>query len=214
MKPKSVTIVEDHRPTARTIASTLNDSGRFRVSKILHDVDNRSKELAASPTDVLLLDVELQFDKTAGADRLKKLRSVLPETTKIVMLSVVENTDVIFNCLRDGAAGFLIKDDALSKIAEFLDEILEGRLTISATVARRIRLFFASLPNSVRIEGGLSGRQHQVIELISKGLEDADIAKALEIRPSTVKAHAGLAIEKLHAANRPHAVRQYLESST
>ena len=213
--PATVTIIEDDSDTANAIADTINASGTYSVLAKFPRLQSALTALRKGPQpDIVLLDIAMPNDENAGVECLASIRAHLPAESIIVVVSIMNLPRTIFPCLRDGASGYFVKDDGVQNLPAFLDSIRAGRSWISPSVAARVAEYFSNLPSDTRDHHQLSKREHEVIELISLGFSDAEIGRTLEISPHTARTHVNRALQKLHAVNRAHGVRKYLNGET
>ena len=189
-----VLLVEDHFLARTALRSVLN--GRFEVN-VAGEAESGEQALALYDTvapDVTLMD--LRLPGMSGFDAITAIRKKHREA-RIVVLSNYEGSEDIFRALRAGAMGYLTKDASGDQV---LDAIL--------TVRRGVRY----LPPAVRDLlahrlplAELTPREHQILTLITKGLNNRDIAKELDIADKTVRVHVSSVLEKMNARDRTQA---------
>ncbi len=133
--------------------------------------------------------------------------------TQILMLTVHEDSDAIFNSLSAGAKGYLLKPPRAAELLAAVRDVIAGGSPMSGVIARRVVQSFASGPVPTRETEGLSPREIEVLDLLSKGYAYKEIAAHLGVSYSTVHTHIERIYDKLHVHSRSHAVAKYLGGS-
>jgi DNA-binding NarL/FixJ family response regulator len=159
--------------------------------------------------DVLLLDVRMP-----GTDGLQALRAIVttPElaATRVIVLTTFELDEYVFEALRDGASGFLIKDTEPGELLRAIRVVADGGSLLSPGVTRRvIGEFVARWPRRPTPHPGLrtlTEREREVLVLVAEGLSNKEIAERLVISPATARTHVHRAMSKLHAHDRAQLV--------
>ncbi|MDA2803779.1 response regulator [Nocardiopsis suaedae] len=159
--------------------------------------------------DVLLMDVRMP-----DVDGIRALKEITadPELsgTRVVVLTTFELDEYVFEALRSGAAGFLIKDSPPEELLRAIRLASEGESLLSPSVTRRVISAFAS--SSPSGEGprpdlsGLTEREREVLALVGEGLSNGEIAERLFVSPATARTHVSRAMVKLHARDRAQLV--------
>ena len=152
---------------------------------------------------VILMDVRMPG--CDGIEATRRIKAELPQT-KVIMLTISEEEEDLFDAIRSGAHGYLLKNIRPEELFEMLDGALRGEAVIAPSMAQRIFQAFVSQAHR-RIEIGevqveLSPREIEVLELASEGVTNKDIADRLYISVGTVKNHIHNILEKLHLKNR------------
>ena len=159
--------------------------------------------------DVVLMDVRMPV-----MDGLEALRSIGedPElaATRVVVLTTFELDEYVFEALRSGASGFLIKDSEPADILRAVRVVARGESLLSPTVTRRVIGEFAGRPAPRRTPvpslDPLTDREREVVALVAEGLTNDQIAERLVVSPATVRTHVGRAMSKLDARDRAQLV--------
>ena len=203
-----VLIADDHAPTRAGIRLTLDEHG----FDVVADESNAAAAVAAARRerpDVCLLDVHMPG---SGIEAAAAIRADLPDT-HIVMLTVSRNDSDLFEALRAGAAGYLLKDLDPAQLVAELEAVLDGQAALPRNLVTRLmeefrrrdrRGWVLLAPRSGR---ELTSREWEVLELMRGGSSTAEIAKQLSISATTVRRHVGAILEKLQVADRNAAVR-------
>lgn len=160
--------------------------------------------------DVVLMDINLGGDEN-GIDCVKELKPQIPKTN-FMMCTVYEENEKIFEALRAGASGYLLKKTAPAKMLEAIRELYEGGAPMSSQIARKVVAAFQQVASANRDQDkldDLSHREKEILEQLSKGLMYKEIAAELFISSETVRKHVYHIYEKLHVTNRIEAVNKY-----
>ena len=164
--------------------------------------------------DVVLMDVEMP--NCGGLEATRQIKHEFPHV-KIVILSVVDDYDTIFEAIKSGAQGYLLKNLEAYQLFDMLDGLRRGDAPLSGSIAAKILMEFnrpAVAEKALPMQEELSERERQVLELLVTGMTNKEIAEVLVITENTVKTYLGNILAKLHLQNRiqaaVYAVRQGL----
>lgn len=161
----------------------------------------------ARKADVVMMDVRMpRLDGLAAARRLNELGS----PTRVVMLTTFDLDEYVYDALRAGASGFLLKDATSDQLVAAVRIAADGNAMLGPTITRRLiaefgRKIGARKPSVARLEA-LSEREREVLGLIAEGLSNAEIAQRLHLGETTVKSHVGHILTKLDLRDRIQAV--------
>jgi DNA-binding NarL/FixJ family response regulator len=206
-----VVIADDHAPTRADIRMSLEREPRFRVAAEAPDAFAAIEAAARERPDVCLLDVHMPGGGVAAT---WEISARLPQT-KIVMLTVSREEADLFAALRAGAAGYLLKDMDPRRLPHALDDVLRGVAAMPRPlVAGLIREFRDRSPRrraavAEGLEGRLTSREWQVLDLVRQDLPTAQIARRLVLSPVTVRTHINSILRKLGVADRRELVRRF-----
>jgi DNA-binding NarL/FixJ family response regulator len=167
-----------------------------------------SRALAASP-DIILMDVNMP--KVSGVEATRSISEALPDV-RIVMLTVSDTDENLFESIKAGAVGFLTKDVSPDDVTAAIRETMQGESSLSPFVAARMVKYIqrGGLEQARKPPTNLTEREDEILRLIARGARDREIAEQLFISESTVKKHVQNVLRKLHARNRVEAV-SYLD---
>jgi two-component system NarL family response regulator len=200
MEPIRVLLVDDHQLFRRGVASLL--SGREDI-EVVGEASNgaeaveRARELMP---DVILMDIKMpELDGLAAT---KQLKAEMPYV-RIMMLTVSETDEDLFEAIKAGASGYLLKNVDPDYLVACVQQVQRGEVPIAPTMAAKI-LRELTAPAESTIQA-LTGRERQVLELLPGGLANKEIAFQLKISENTVKNHLRNILEKLHLQNRVQA---------
>jgi DNA-binding NarL/FixJ family response regulator len=155
--------------------------------------------------------MDINLGGISGIEVVRKLKEEMPETL-FMMCTIYEEDEKIFEALRAGASGYILKKTAPDKLLNAITELYEGGAPMSSQIARKVVATFknkTSAAVSAESLGVLSRREKEILESLSKGLLYKEIADILYISPQTVRKHVYHIYEKLHVSNRIEAVNKY-----
>ncbi|MFC3852742.1 response regulator [Salinispirillum marinum] len=198
--PHHILIVEDHPEVCQTLRADSRIA--FPGCHILTaETLQKAQTLCAHSTfDLILLDIGLPDGE--GTEVLRK--PGVPEQTTVVVTTLFDDDEHLFEALRLGALGYLLKDDTGTDMVEALQGILAGRPPLSPSIAKRILQSFAPKPT----QHMLSPREEEVLILISRGYSAREAAQALAVSAHTVADYVKSVYRKLHINNRAEATAE------
>ena len=205
--PTNVSIVEDNEQLRTTLARVLNRAEGFRCVSHYGSAETALEGLPKDKPEVVLMDINLPG--LNGVECVRKLKQVAPQI-QIVMLTVYEDTDNIFNALAAGASGYLLKRTTTPELLESIREVLRGGSPMTAHIARKVVLSFQKSAASVEATEDLSPREREVLDLLSQGFLYKEIAEKLGISYETVHTYVRRIYEKLQVRTRTEAVAKFL----
>ncbi len=209
-----VLIADDHAPTRLGVRQSLEDGG-FEVVAEVSDAAAAVRAAERERPDACVLDVHMPG---SGIKAAREIAQQLPEAA-VVMLTVSRNDEDLFEALRAGAAGYLLKDTDPARLPHALHGVLAGEAALPRSLVTRLIDEYRGpgrrrrLPLRGRRGVELTSREWQVIELLRDGLSTAQIAERLSLSPVTVRRHVSSLLGKLDAPDRDAAVRMLDESS-
>jgi|SRR5436190_17846445 len=205
--PITVSIVEDNRGTRNTISSILRKSEGIQCVSVHETGEDALENIPKYQPRVVLMDINLPG--MSGIECVARLKQKLPET-EVLMITAYEDPEPIFDCLRAGASGYLLKTVPLTEVVEAIHRSTQGGVPMSASVARRLIGFFNEPQKSSSEVEALSNREREVLEFLAQGFYDKDIADKLGISIGTVRNHLQRMYRKLHVRSRTEAVLKFL----
>lgn len=205
---KTLWIVEDHAAFRRTLVRVLNSEPDLKCPR---DFDSCEKALAAlagddSP-DLILLDVGLPG--MSGLDGIRLFKERAPKSL-IVILTVFEDDDKVFQAICAGAAGYLLKTSSVAEITQAVRDALAGGSPMNPRIARRVLDMFSKLAPK-QSDYGLSEREKEILQLMTTGLIKKEIADRLTLSIHTVDTYLRRIYEKLEVNTRTGAVAKALK---
>jgi DNA-binding NarL/FixJ family response regulator len=210
MKEITVCIVDDVSELRQALEEIVSTAEGYKCIGTMSNAAEAISKIPLLNPNVVLMDINLG-DTESGIDCVKQLKPVMP-STNFMMCTVYEDDEKIFEALRAGASGYVLKKTEPQKLLEAIKELHEGGAPMSSQIARKVVFAFRDKPvsqASSRAIEQLSFREKQILEELSRGLMYKEIASVLFISPETVRKHVYHIYEKLHVTNRVEAVNKY-----
>lgn len=208
MKQARVLLADDHVLFREGLAGIIGNQPDMQVVGEANDGLEAFVKAQELKPDLILMDV--QMPGMDGIEAARQVKQVLPETI-IVMLTVRSDDELLFEALKNGAQGYLLKEIRSQELLEMLRGALRGEAAISPTLAGRVLSEFRRLSKGGIVEqeddNGLTEREQQVLVQASNGATDKEIAAALSISLNTVKTHIRNILAKLHVSTRREAAK-------
>lgn len=203
----TIALVEDDESLRETLAELISSSPAWKLVAAYPSAEAALDSMKVGCPDVVLMDIQLPG--MSGIACVAKLKEIHPEA-QVLMVTVYDNNDRIFDALAAGASGYLLKRDAPAKLLESLDDLLAGGSPMSSAIARKVVQRFQAAPPSKNEDHNLTPREKQILELLVKGGLYKEIAWDLGIGVETVRTHLHNIYAKLHVRTRTEAVVKYL----
>ena len=203
----SVSIVEDDPKTREIIADILRAAPGLRLLKSYPTGEEAVSGIPRQPPDVALVDINLPGIN--GINCVGKLRTALPKL-QILMLTTYEDRDLIFDALRAGAHGYLLKKAPPAELVQAVEQVHVGGAPMSIQIARKVVNHFQQARETSSEIELLTPREQEILELFAKGFSYKEISGRLNISMSTVSTHAQHIFEKLHVQSRTQAAAKFL----
>lgn len=197
-----VALVEDNTRLRQQLAQLITSSPGFECAGTYADGESALTGLTADVPDVVLMDIELP--KMSGVDCVARLRDRLPHL-KVVMLTVYDNSENIFEALQNGANGYLLKRTPPAEILRSIREVQDGGAPMNSHIARLVVQSFHRRGSSPRAAENLTPREDEVLHLVARGLINKEIGEQLGITLETVRQHLKNCYAKLHVRTRTEA---------
>jgi DNA-binding NarL/FixJ family response regulator len=205
--PVRVLLVDDHEVVIEGLQAMLaSQRDRLAVVGATTDADEALRLAAELTPDLVLLDVRLKG--ASGLDVCRELTRRYP-TVRVVFFTVYDDEQYLFQALRLGASGYLLKRTTGVELADQLDRVMEGEVVIDPGIAGRVALTAARLQAGEFWPGarvGLTQRESEVLERMMRGLSNRAIGQQLYIGEETVKSHASSIYRKLGVEDRAQAI--------
>jgi len=204
----TVSIVEDSEQLRTTLARVINRAEGFRCLSQYPSAEDALKDLPQVRPEVVLMDINLPGIN--GVECVRQLKQLLPQT-QVMMLTVYEDTENIFNALAAGAAGYLLKRTKSAELLEAIQEVQRGGSPMTTHIARKVTQSFQRAGPSPQPTENLSEREQQVLDCLSQGFLYKEIAEKLGISYETVHTYIRRIYEKLQVRTRTEAVAKFLK---
>ena len=202
MQPLRLLLVDDHALFREGLIALLSYHDDFKVVGEAEDAESALKQARALQPDVVLMDIELPGED--GVSATHRLKMELPDLT-IVMLTVHDDSQTLFEAIKAGAQGYLVKNVRSRELLEQLRGLARGEAAISRRIAARILEDIRGQTEPFGPGEELTARELEVLELVAARLSNAEIADRLVISENTVKNHMKSILSKLHLHSRHQA---------
>lgn len=211
-----VAIVEDDERVRGSLAMLVGGTPGFELIASFSDAETALEYLPKTQPDVILMDVQLP--KQSGIECVRQLKPSLSRT-QIVILTVYQDEECVFEALRAGAVGFLRKDTPPAEILEALHDAHRGGSPMSSSIARMVVAHFhpsdlKTVSKSPTPVVRLSPREEEIVQLLVKGYRYKEVADAFSCSIHTVREHLRRIYEKLQVTSSRDAVVKYLKSGS
>lgn len=204
-----VSFVEDNPQFADHLAALLRELPGVQLLDCCSTGEEAVRRMRAKPPDVALID--LQLPGLSGFECILRLAPLLPETTFLVLTSLSDERS-IFEAMRAGAVGYLLKADAAG-IGDFLRRAGRGDAPMSPGVARLMVKHFARAEPAAAEVMRLSGRESEVLRALARGERYKEVAESLQLNSHTLRTYIRRIYRKLAVTSRTEAVAKYLRSA-
>ena len=201
----SIAIVEDLDVIRNGLKDFISLSTDFLVVGSFKTGEEALQQLPDIRPDIVIMDINLPGMN--GIECIRQVKDRSP-STQFMMFTVYENDDKVFEALKAGASGYLLKNTGLLQIAESVKELHEGGSPMSANIARKMVNLFRDTDKKTPFLDLLSNREKEILQLLAKGLLYKEIAEQLTITTGTVRIHIHKIYEKLHVQNRTEAINK------
>jgi len=210
MEAIKVCIVDDNSQLRSTLQEIISMSEDYRCVGTMATAEQAIREIPGINPDVVLMDINLGTVES-GIDCVRVLKPQMP-ATNFMMCTVYEEDEKIFEALRAGASGYILKKTTPSILLHAIRELYEGGAPMSSQIAGKVVAAFsqqnAQRENDQEISK-LTNREKEILEWLSKGLTYKEIAANLFLSPETIRKHVYHIYEKLHVTNRVEAVNKF-----
>jgi DNA-binding NarL/FixJ family response regulator len=201
----SLAIVEDLDEVREGLKQFISLNPEFKVLDTFKTAEEALHDLPKINPDIVIMDINLPGMN--GIDCIRAVKNKTPRT-QFMMFTVYENDEKVFEALKAGASGYLLKNTGLLQIIESLKELHVGGSPMSSNIARKlVTIFRQQQPETEPVEA-LSKRENEILQLLSKGLLYKEISEQLSISTGTVRQHIHKIYEKLHVQNRTEAINK------
>ena len=205
----SAWIVEDETKYRETICTVLEHTAGLRCAEAFPDCEAALDWLKIAPADqapdVILLDINLPG--LSGIEGIGRMKALVPQT-HIIMLTILDAAETIYDAFRAGASGYLLKNTPLDGITAAVREAAQGGMLMPADVADKVQHFFKQM--GPKIDYSLSKRGKEVLREMAEGYTQKEIATRLFVAPNTINTHVQHIYEKLHVHSNVGAVAKAL----
>lgn len=209
-KKRQIAIVEDNVKIRDLIQQFLNMQEDMECRNAFSSVENQLGVMREGDMpEIVLMDIDLEG--MSGIDGMKLIKSKYPDV-EIIMLTVYHDSHKIFNSLRSGASGYLLKHTSLPEIKDAIDVVLQGGAPMSPQIARKVITHFSdgSTTDEEKPDSGLTMREQEIVVGLVDGLSYKMIADRMDISIDTVRAHIRNIYKKLHVNSKAEVIAKSL----
>jgi len=209
--PISVSIVEDNPGTRTNLVALLGGEPQLRLLHAYATGEEAVRGiLPVQRPDVVVVDIKLPG--MSGIECVAKLKATMPDL-RVLILTTYQESDLIFNCLRAGANGYLLKEMPAEELIQAIQQVHSGGAPMSMQIARKVVAFFHEIKAPQPDTAKLTQREQEILGLLAKGYLYKEIADQLGISLNTMKSHQHAVYEKLHVQSRTEATLKFLGRS-
>lgn len=206
-----IAIVEDNKVIRESLAAYVHQDPDLRCVGACGTAEEALETLPQLRPDVVLMDIQLP--NQSGIECTVQLKQLLPEV-RIIMVTVYGDPDLIFKALRAGACGYLLKRCTPEELITAVREVQQGGAPMSREIARKVISHFQDLPKPAETDTAsevenLSPREREILDLLTQGFLDKEIADRLGVKHGTVRWHLQHVYEKLHVRSRTEAAIKF-----
>ena len=205
--PIKVALVEDDEGIRSSLGALIRRAPALRLAGDYPDGESALREIPRRPPDVVLMDINLPG--VNGVECVRQLKTALP-TVQFLMLTVYEDSDSLFNSLKAGASGYLLKRTASAKLLEAIRDVYNGGSPMTPQLARRLVQFFSRPGEGDSAVSRLTPGEREFLDQLAQGYAYKEIADRMKISIDTVRSYVRTVYEKLHVHSRTEAVVKYL----
>jgi len=209
--PVKVVLVEDKLEVRESWSKLINSLPGFSCIRVCSSGEEALRVIPTIQPDVVLMDIFLP--RMSGIECTAQLKTLLPKI-QILILTAVEDDELVFMALQAGADGYLLKRTKPADLRAALLEVLRGGAPMTSEVARRVVESFRRPARSREEAVHLSAREEEVLVLLSKGYSNKEIADRLTLSVETVGSHLKHIYEKMHVRSRAEAVARYMTTKS
>lgn len=204
-QPITVAIVEDDSTIRDSLAALVGGTPAFQCIRACGNAETAMARLPADQPDVVLMDIQLPG--ASGIDCTRRIKELSPRT-QVIMLTVFDDDDCVFESLAVGASGYLLKRTPPAQILEAIADVHRGGSPMNSHIARKVveSMRRTTRPSEATV---LSPREEEILGLLAKGYRYKEIADQLAISIDTVRTHIRRIYEKLHVTSRIEAVMKH-----
>lgn len=199
MKNKQkIVVIEDNEPLNEVFCEVINNSENLKVVGSYLNAENALKFFKEDLPSVVLMDIELP--NMNGIQCTKEIKKISPKTI-IIMVTVYENSETVFDALCAGASGYLTKNATSEKLINAIEDALQGGAPMSNNIAKMVVQSFQKAPESI-----LTERETEVLTLLSQGSSYKSVANKLDVSTNTIKYHIKNIYDKLQVHSKEEAI--------
>lgn len=197
-------VVEDNPVTAEAISEIINSTNGYELAGIYYKAEDYIEDFSFVRPDITLMDIDLPG--ISGIEAVVKIKKLYP-AAKIIMLTNHDSKEKLFEALKAGADGYLLKKDTMEKLSIVLKELEEGSVAITPAIGKKIVEYFSKTNIAVK---DLTEKEKNVLTYIVDGLLYKEIADKMNLSIDSIKKYVSSIYAKLHVRSRSEAIKKYL----
>ena len=202
-----VSIIEDDDWIRENLATQIGHTNGFLCVGSYPSGEEALNNVQKNVPDVILMDINLP--KMSGIECVRKIKTMVP-SAQVMMLTVYEDSEKIFDSLLAGASGYLLKRTPQAEILDAIADVHRGNSPMSGHIARKVVQYFNQRGSAEKEMEKLSKREREVLDHLAQGIAYKEIADVLSLSIDTVRMHIKGIYGKLHVHSRGEAVAKYL----
>ena len=204
----NVAIIEDNHTMSKTLVELINSTPGYRCVCACFNSNEALIEVPKHQPHVALVDIHLPDE--SGIACTARLTQRMPDL-QVIMVTVYADTDLIFQALRAGACGYILKRFRPEEIIRAINEVRSGGAPMTPEIARMVVRSFRPASTASNSDG-LTAREVEILEFLTEGLSNKEIAQKMNIAAGTVRNHLEIIFRKLHVRCRTEAATKYLRN--
>ena len=205
---KIICIVEDNTDLREGMSMMVSLNKTYNLAGSFANAEEAMQKIPDIKPDAVLMDINLPG--MSGINCVNALKTMYPDML-FLMCTAYEDNDKIFDSLKAGASGYILKTEGPVKIMAALDDMIAGGSPMSSNIARKVVASFVHMSKENTLIESLSDREKMVLDNLAKGLIGKEVADILQISSGTVRKHVQNIYKKLHVNTRVEAVNLYLK---
>lgn len=209
MSRVKVMIVDDHKLVREGLRAVFEEGANIEVVAEAGSGEEAVESLEETKPDVILMDISMPGMN--GIQATRKIKELQPEA-KVVILTMLDQEGYVYEAVKAGATGYMLKSTSSEELIDAIHTVHEGKALLHPDATAQLLKEFVTMAQNRTRDYGLSNREMEVLQLLSEGKTNKEIAKALWISEQTVKTHLAHIFDKLGTSDRTETVAQALRS--
>jgi DNA-binding NarL/FixJ family response regulator len=205
----NVAIIEDNHALRQSLEQLFNRTADMKCAVSLGNLMNVVSEMGKSIPDIVLMDIGLP--SISGIEGVRTIKTNFPQV-QVLMFTVFEDDEKIFDAIRSGASGYLLKKTPPEEIIDAVHELYNGGAPMSPTIARKVIQAFQGTPSNVTEDYQLTSRESEILYSLVDGLSYKKMAEKYFVSISTIRSHICNIYHKLHVNSKSQAVAKALRT--
>ena len=204
-----VGIIEDNNALRQSLEQLFNRTEEMKCTVSLSNLMNVASDIGKSIPDIVLMDIGLP--NISGIEGVRTIKANFPEV-EVLMFTVFEDDEKIYDAIRSGASGYLLKKTPPEEIIQAVRELYDGGAPMSPSIARKVIQAFQAKPSNVTEEYQLTARESEILYSLVDGLSYKKMAEKYFVSISTIRTHICNIYHKLHVNSKSQAVAKALQN--